>query len=230
MDTPTYVGIYWGPRREPVHACARRLDSCLTALIRTDPLLGTWYRRSRKATSNARPLTLAHDGLVEMLLAGRNKDDFDGEVIDDLGFRVSMWNRRPAAVALTCTIGSSSQVRGIGNSLVLSLPPLHDAPSLYELDKALAIMSSMIEALDPDWATWASHDVREAQGADLSGPIVGWLTYLQSDQPSTRFPMPTEDVVPIQDGYVIITERSLESVTIERVVATRNALRETDAI
>jgi len=72
-----------------------------------------------------KPVEAAPDRIRGLLLAGRNRHDCgDRSVIEDLGFRVGMWNGSSSrdSVGLSVGCGAYSSVKGLGNALVMNLP------------------------------------------------------------------------------------------------------------
>lgn len=177
-----FLGAYWGDRPEGVDDCARRLVSCLTGLASIHGALGRWYPRG-KAKAGAVEADPA--GLRSLLLAGRNRRDMGNDVIEDLGFSVSLWNRdksMPSVLSAHC--GSYARTEGIVNTCVLDLPPIEsdDDPvmELLEPGRASAMMRAVVEAWSPDWAALTPDTFQVAQSPPPRAPYLGWMTYLAS--------------------------------------------------
>lgn len=179
MTNNFYVGAYWGPREESALDCAKRLSNCLARLSAAHPNLATWHPKgASKAASSGDSVSMAPGDLVRLLVRGRNRRDVDGSVMEELGFRASLWNREKVAVAFSVTCGSYLASGAVMNTFVIQLPtPEADALELFEPGVAQAMTYALVDSWDPEWATWASFSMREAQ-ASGSEPIIGWLTYL----------------------------------------------------
>lgn len=185
MAESHYVGAYWGPRREPVTGCAERLASCLTELAEIAPVLDAWRKRGRsRRQSTQDAISPDVPALSELLLAGRNRADFGGEPMEELGFRVSGWNAQDNAASFSVKCGSYSEVPGLGNNFLLKLPaPEGNAFKLYEAVTAEEIARVIINSWAPVWLTWASNAMRSWQPQEPDRPVVGWLTYLEHANP-----------------------------------------------
>ena len=80
-----YIGAYWQPRKESVHACAGRLHKFLACLSACDDVFQAWYRRGKSA-QGAKQIAIdfkAMDRLVELLERGRNRTDVGNEIIEE---------------------------------------------------------------------------------------------------------------------------------------------------
>jgi hypothetical protein len=124
-----------------------------------------------------------------LLRAGENRRDVDSSPISELGFSTGLWNGdfdRPVGLSNKCGAWSSA----VPNSFVLNLPPaLGTTTGLYEPETARGMLEAVVDAWEPKWATWTSHSLREAQGAQIGVPVLGWATYL-----SSRMGIPAEDI------------------------------------
>jgi len=178
-----YVGAYWGPRKEDAEACAARLQRCLDGLASTSELLASWYLRGMSSAARE-PVGREHEALVTLISTGRHRADGSKKLMDDLGFTIGAWNGNkelPAAWDTLC--GGYADVAGIMNSFVLDLPARdQDMPStlLYDPQASRAILRTIIDAWDPDWAVFTSHTLRNLRDRPPRAPHVGWLTYLSS--------------------------------------------------
>lgn len=178
MD-PFYLGAYWGSRRESSLRCGERLARCVARLGQVDEALESWFRRAASKAAAKTPVELDAESLGQLLAQGRNRRDVGGEVIEELGFSIGLWNRAKPAVGMSGTVGAHPAFPGMLNSFVLDFPPPEDdALRLYDPAVAEAIFQAVVEEWEPDWATWTSHALRNAQGAAPREPVVGWMTYL----------------------------------------------------
>ncbi|WP_436500388.1 Imm52 family immunity protein [Actinokineospora sp. HUAS TT18] len=176
---PFHVGAYWGSRPEPVEACAERLRRLLTGLAEAHPALATWYRKGTRKSAATTPVAADPAALVELLNAGRNRADVGGGVLAELGFSFGLWHRDPVEVGLAGTVGYHAGNPHLMNSVVLDLPiPAGAGAELYDPAVAERVMAAIVSAWEPDWATWTSWPLREAQTTAPREPVAGWLTYL----------------------------------------------------
>jgi hypothetical protein len=185
MGDPFYCGAYWGPRAEPAASCASRLAQCLADLGAAHPVLGAWHRkgRSRSAASGG-PIDTGAEALASLLAGGRHRRDVGGEVIDELGFTQSLWNRNPVAVSFSTLCGAVPATTAIRNHFVLELPAADDrSAELYDPAVATRMVAAIVSAWRPEWATFAGYAMRARQDATPPALVVGWQTYLSGVEP-----------------------------------------------
>lgn len=180
-DETTFLGAYWGPRRESAEQCADRLLRCITSLAEISPLLSTWKQKTRTKREAMLAATIDLDDLVRQVGAGVNRRDSDRSIIEELGYSWAAWNgNMKSAVSLSVSCGSWSEVLKSPNSLVLNLPEpsCPDADTIY--GNAEQILGSVVEAWEPDRALISSHRLREEVESisPNAGMTVGWKTYL----------------------------------------------------
>lgn len=221
-----FLSAFWGPRREPVEECARRLESSITQLGAHSELLRQWYGLGlSRAEAQGRPIAIRRDALVELLLKGRSKRDDNHKIIEEAGVHARIWNGADddlaAVVDVTCAC--SAQVLGVMNNFGLDLPMA--ATPLVELSTTLALLRIVVEAWDPDWAVVTTQALREAQMPKVRTPFVGWLTYLSPGRGDPgavkgaaveRFP---------DGGAVIVLAPRLEEVDVGHALRVAETLR-----
>lgn len=175
-----YVGAYWGPRVESANECAGRLTLCLSQLGVAHPALATWFRKGKsKSVASGTPVATSVNALEAMLVGGRNRTDVDGQVISELGFSVSLWNKNPVPVSFSTTCGASPATSSVKNYFTLELPePVGPATELYDSVVAKSIFCSVVEVWNPQWATFANYSMRAAQEGNPGRPVGGWMTYV----------------------------------------------------
>ena len=110
-------------------------------------------------------------------MRGRNRRDVEGEVIDELGFRISAWNRRndDQLSSLTIKCGLHSTVPRLSNSVVLKLQTGFETTLQYQTRHA---MIALVEGWDLDGAIMASRSALNHHG-DAS-PFLDSALYLGS--------------------------------------------------
>lgn len=176
---PYYLGAYWGNRRESSLRCGERFAQCVARLGEIDEALGAWFRRGASKAAAKTPVELDAESLGRLLAQGRNHRDVDGEVIEELGFSFGMWNRATPTVGLSGTVGAHPSFPGVSNSFVLDFPPPEaEGLGLYDPHVARSIFDTVVEAWEPEWATWSTPALRGVQGVGAQEPVVGWMTYL----------------------------------------------------
>lgn len=172
----SYIGCYWGDRQESSSTSATALATVLTGLARLDPMFSTWFETGTSAFSD-QPVSADPAALTSLLEAGVNRTDFGKEAITRLGYSFDLWTGAPEdhASSLGGTVGVHAGKPGIVNNVVLTLPTAY-TPNTAALDL-------LVDAWDPEWATWTTRTLRRVQGRDFR-QVVGWSTYLRSSIPS----------------------------------------------
>jgi hypothetical protein len=186
------LGAYWNARRESLDDCAEKVSRFFERLAKVDPLLGHWFERgrSRRDALERRIDTVDIEGLRDLLLKGRNRRDIGRDVIDELGFKLSLWNgadedETEASINIYC--GSYSE--HVGNSIVLDLP--YQSEDLEWVARADALLALAAETWQPEWAGIMSKKAMRERDFDADHPFVDWMIYV---------PRPIESVP--QPGHV----------------------------
>lgn len=226
MSERFYLGAYWGPRRERVDQCARRLARCLAGLGRHSEILAAWCLKADRTSAMESPVSMDEGELARLLRSGENRRDVNAAPIPELGFSAGLWNgdfERSVGLSTKCGAWSSA----VPNSFVLNLPPAEQgAIGLHEPETAKAILGVVIEAWEPEWATWTSHYLREVQDAVVGTPVLGWATYL-----SFRMGIPDEgipsdvEIEPLGPGVLVTIGESPRHVSESALLTTRSFLR-----
>ncbi|WP_366059621.1 Imm52 family immunity protein [Pigmentiphaga sp.] len=88
------LGAYWGVCPDSLEGCVDRVERFFAGLAEIDPLLSHWCERgwSHKDALARKVDASDVEKLEELLLEGRNRRDVGGEVIEELGFKLSLWN------------------------------------------------------------------------------------------------------------------------------------------
>jgi hypothetical protein len=223
-----YIGAYWGDRSETALECGQRLAQCIADLSKVDSIFESWFRRGASRAAAKAPVSLEPESLGELLRKGRNRRDLGGEVIDELGYSIGLWNRSRPAVGLTATVGACPSRRGILNSFVLEFSgPDDEGARLHRPDAAEAIFEAVINAWNPTWATWTTHVLRDAQYPAPREPVIGWLTYLSGDKPAV-----VDDRLAhhYADGTIIKAAAEFGETQVSTVLAVRRSLQEARAL
>jgi hypothetical protein len=136
-----YVSIYWGPRKESRHECARRVAVFLADLAKINVTLVDWVTKGGR---KGPPIILEPSAIGELFRT--NNRDIDGTAIDELGFRFSVWNGRveEQAVAVSITCGAFSPP--IKNCAVVTFDPMF----AHREEVGKKILNAAIFAFDPD--------------------------------------------------------------------------------
>lgn len=229
MAETFYVGAYWGPRAEPVDACAERLAGFLTDLAQISPLLGSWFKTasSRKAALK-RPIEPTTEQLRALLQAGQARRDDDARsVMSELGFAADLWNGQDILVGLRVRCGAPAAIQGMtSNTLVMQLPAAEgDAVTLYQRQVALAVIRAVVTAWQPSWSTWTSHRLRKVQEPQPGEVVAGWATYVADPKGVLAERLPAGATIePHGTGLLLVAEGDADSVSESTVSAMRTAL------
>lgn len=210
----SYIGCYWGDRQESSSTSATALATVLTGLARFDPVFLSWFETGTSASPD-QPVSADPAALTSLLEAGVNRADFGNEALTRLGYSFDLWNGAPGdqASSLGGTVGVHAGKPDIVNNVVLNLPTAY-TPNTAALDL-------LIDAWDPDWATWTTRALRRAQGRDFR-EVVGWSTYLRCSTP-TKAPDGVR-TRRVGNGIVVSFEKNGADVADDDVLAVRDWL------
>jgi hypothetical protein len=223
-----YLGAYWGPRPDPLESCAERFSTCLRRLGLVHELFGGWSNTGYSRRTASRSVQTDPESLRDLLVAGRNRRDTDGGVIDELGFSASVWNGRSPSVGFMVTCGATSA--RVSNSSVLDLPEISPASqSLFEWSSAQAIITALVDAWQPDWATFSTRDLRKIQRGDPWTPVVGWMTYLGPGRPVPGA-VPDGRILKLHDGHLVVVSEGPAEVKAETVLRVRESLSQAGSL
>lgn len=175
-----YIGAYWGPRQESVGQCADRLMACLDRLRDCDEVFSQWFEKGKsRRDALALPIDLrSQEKTLQLLESGRSKRDLDRTTIDDLGFRVNLWNGQASTQSATISIscGIYAENPHLRNSVVLDLP--EDLGGLADKDHCVQVLKCVAETWEPDWAGVISRTSRNARSFNPALPFVDWMVYV----------------------------------------------------
>lgn len=179
--TPHKLCAYWQPRKESVHACADRLGRFLIALSACDPVFTFWYERgsSRRKGKQFEVDFKSEAHLLDLLERGRNRRDVGKEVMEDLGFRIGLWNggKTVKMAGLSVNCGLYATVAGLGgNCLILDLP--EDLGDLQRSERMADVLATVATSWEPDWAGVFSVDAMNTRGYNPVVPFVDWMVYV----------------------------------------------------
>ena len=175
-----YIGAYWGPRQESVGQCADRLMACLERLRDCDEFFSQWFEKGKsRRDALALPFDLrSKEKTLQLLESGRSKRDVDRTTIEDLGFRIDLWNgkasTRAAAISVRC--GLYAENPHLRNSVVIDLP--EDLGGLADKDHCAQVLKCVAETWEPDWAGVISRTSRNARSFNPALPFVDWMFYI----------------------------------------------------
>jgi hypothetical protein len=185
-----------------VETLAGRLRSFLTRLGAVHPALADWHATVDNPDENSPPLALDEDTLASLLMRGRSRGDFDGQIVEELGYRTSLWNGREddweAGIMVTCGVTTDA----VPNAIVLDPPfPSPHNTELFRPSVARGMVEAVAEAWAPERAKFITNDLDEKQER-LPLPQVGWLTYVTGELPTD--PPPGGAVVnPFGEGFLV---------------------------
>ncbi len=178
MADSLLLGAYWPARREALADCAAHTRRFLTGLAQVDPVFERWYERGRsRSDALRRPVVPQDASAVEaLLLRGRNRTDVGGQVIDELGFSVGLWNGasgdEEASVSIRCGAGSAR----VGNSVVLDLPS--GSAVAHDAGRAASLLRLTIGIWSPAQAAIMSKKAMRERDFTASRPFVDWMFYV----------------------------------------------------
>ncbi|MFQ3591849.1 MAG: Imm52 family immunity protein [Gemmataceae bacterium] len=202
---------YWKARKEPIDACAERLSQFLSALSACDAAFTSWFekttsrRKAKQKEIDFKNITF----LVDFLEKGRQRRDIRGEVMDELGFHVGMWNGAKSSkmVGLNITCGLYSTVPGIGgNCVIMNLP--EELGDLIQASHMATVLAATATSWDPDWAGVMSLEGMSNRNFAADAPFVDWMLYL-SNRLAHNLNVPKPSLIQQIDsiGWLIIVQQ-----------------------
>jgi hypothetical protein len=231
MDDRFLLRAYWGPRKETIDKCADRLGQFLARIAVRSDSLAAWFEKSRsrrKATEKA--IDSGKDGLMDLLRRCQNREDTTGDVIEDLGFHVALWNgRRGKEVSsLSIKCGMHCSVPGVGfNCVLLNLP--EDLGTLANGVAMAQLFADTVESWEPERATVCSELAVDNRGFDARRPFVDWMVYVAELKIAATSVPDAADVRQVASGTMIVVEdgpeNAIASEHLHKVVQIENAIR-----
>src|SRR5689334_9331806 len=113
--------VYWGDRNEAPELCASRARRCLAELAALDSSFARWHRQgSTLEDALQSEIKISEATLGQLFADGVNRKDVPPRrVIQNLGFRVALWNGQvdsQASISMNC--GCYAANAGLVNSCV----------------------------------------------------------------------------------------------------------------
>lgn len=150
------VSAFWPARQESRQAVASRLADCFALLAHVDPTLSGWRAKGRSRRSAAANPVLVLDAAVLAEHLTVQRGDFGGDVMEELGFSLSVWNGEVdhRAAAFSCRAGASAAGGYVGNAVTLQVPAAWgERPQLLE-----GAVTSLRRVWEPTQVVWFGAD------------------------------------------------------------------------
>lgn len=203
MSDGFHLGAYWGSRPEPVEDCADKLARSLDRLAVTHALLSEWFKRgSSEADALRWRISTSRANLVQLLQAGHGGREMENGEFVDLGFHFGAWNGSSSAAGLNVRCGAVNALTP--NVFVVNFPSPDEALELHRAEKVRAIFESLVEIWNPDWAIFATSQMREWQGEYTGKPQAGWLTYLNDTRVPSAAIVPGIERIHLGPGVLFV--------------------------
>lgn len=208
-----YVGGYWGSRQEPIDVCAQRTVRLFIDLAHCDPLFAHWFKLMAAGDESRREVDPDVNSIRDLLLSGRARRDDNGQVIEELGFHLGLWNGHMGDGGVHISIGCGAYGDRAHNRCVLSGLTLTGGSRLNNASALATVLRTIVETWDPDWGIVQADDYLTLAPPRADSPFqVGWLTYLSSrfsDAPSLPESVRVE---PLGMGRLIVLTDELFSI------------------
>jgi len=146
-----FAGVYWSARREDVSQCAMRAEKHFAMLADVSENLSQWYRGGRRKPAADMCVDARSPQVLGMLLnEGVNRKDVGAEIMHELGFGLSLWNRDSGgwSVGTTVKCGLYSQNKNLSNVANLSIEVEENkAPNSATM---VGVLERLIEIWEPE--------------------------------------------------------------------------------
>lgn len=194
----------WGDRPESASECAERLSSFLAGLATLHPSLGTWYGLTGDDEEEVpEPWPLRPDAaeLERFVLACQEGAG--------LGFRLPVLSDTPD-MALDIHCGGHLGVPGMQNRVFLHFREPAET-TLERLGPGVVpgLVTAVVEAWEPEWATFISDSAWEAQGGYSHPHPIGLVTYRTGSVEEARTEFPDLAVEAMANGFLLTRPRSV---------------------
>ena len=177
------IRAYRKIRKRNMQDCIQDAIDLFSALAEKNELIFKWKNTgSSKKKALIQPfLELENREVVEKLIKkGRNRNDFDGEYIQELGFSIFLWNGESSddlRAKISVLNGSYSEY--VTNSLCLDFPEFGSISTNDLL--AQSMIEIAVNAIDADWAVLYRDDMDFSVG---QGPFLDRALFLTNDAPT----------------------------------------------
>lgn len=199
------LGAYWDARPDSLEKCTEDVKRLLAGLAQTDPFLANWHEvgRSRKDALKKAVDAADTQRIRDLLLKGRNRRDIGRQVIEELGFSLSLWSRASdevAAASIRIHCGCYSKL--VGNNVLIDLPSNSARPQWVK--NARALLALVAEVWRPKWAGIMSKRAIKERDYDADYPFVDWMVYVP--RAVQAMPLPSRVEVLKDLGSIIIVQ------------------------
>ncbi len=170
-----YIGAYW-LRREPIEDISNKVIRYLTDLRNIDNLFSKWFElgMSRKAALE-KEIENIDPSIQKLLLASLEKGELQENGFAKNGFRLSGWSGHDDNESFSFSIFAGDDFENAPCNCILNLPNEGvNRESLLQKNKLEAIMQSIIDIWNPEFAVFSSNKLRSELG---SGNRLGWISY-----------------------------------------------------
>jgi hypothetical protein len=210
MIDPFYAGVYWSARRESLQECARRVTAVLRALSGCNPSSARWFRKGMdRAGALQHEVAINEQSIATILLEGRVRGDYSGEVFEDGGFSLDLWNGASQGREMAISIRCGAYSPWLTNRVVLDLPlDRKESADIMNFLALRRILVVLVRCFKPDWGAVTHADLRDGILRTPTGePTAGWLTYL-SRKYGAAFPDGGHEVERVDNlGELLIATR-----------------------
>jgi hypothetical protein len=162
-----FLGAYWPQRRETRAECAARISKFLSGIRDAGPDVQRWFLKAKRKELARTAIDVSPPDIEALLIT--NDRDATGEPIEELGFRLGLWNGE--RVAFSATVGAFNSF--VHNSLVLSF----QGESLSDASKWCLLIDAAIASFDPDSAVVTNQNYISRHGNGTPDKTGGWWTY-----------------------------------------------------
>jgi len=226
IEQTYWAQFYWFERQESLDDCMHRLTSVLSDLKALHEAFATW-EVIRKSGGRRKIPQRPHAVLREALLEGRNWTDVGHELIEDLGYTLTLTNTLSGPSRTTIGARMGVYTEWVANTFLLGPLRSSSLADYCSLTFMVQLAQIIIDRMMPDYGEITSDEYRRTV-VDFTDPNfvveprkpdVGWITYISRGYwDSPELPSPYErHAIPKRGDLIVVPVEGFDAANHEHV-------------